>query len=154
MRKLILIAIIAAAWLLADPSLEFNARGWLEVGATPALAQTKQVKKRPHGLLRHRPVRRPIRGSSTPVPSNAPGLYPMQTYAPPIAPGTAPTALQAPPVPGYPQAPTTAILPRGYVGGGGTETYSDKVIRCTHQAAAGGLPGDQQTGYVSTCAGQ
>jgi hypothetical protein len=155
MRKIALIAAVTAAWLLANPAVQLSQPGWLEVGVTPALAaQAKQVKKGPHGPARRPVMRRRVRGSSTPVPSNAPGLYPMQTYAPPAQPNSAPMAVQAPPVPGYPQAPSIAILPRGYVGGGGAETYSDKVVRCTHQAGLGGLPSDQQPAYVTTCAGQ
>lgn len=151
MRKIIWITLIATAWLLADPALEFRVPGWLEVGAPPALAQA-QLKKRPHGLLRHRAARRPVRGSSTPVQSNQPGLYPMQTHAPPAAPETTATVRHAAPVPGYPQVPTTAILPRGSTGGAGAETYSDKVVRCTHQAGLGGLQSDQQSAYITSCA--
>jgi hypothetical protein len=149
MRKLIWITLIATAWLLADPALEFRVPGWLEVGAPPALAQA-QVKKRPSGL-RHRAMRR-VRGSSTPVQSNAPGLYPMQNYASPAAPNTTGSVVQAPPIAGYPQVPTTAILPRGSTGGAGAETYSDKVVRCTHQAGLGGLQSDQQSAYITNCA--
>ncbi len=149
MLRIIQIAIVAVAWLLASPTLQFAPSALLEVGVP--LAAARVVKHPPHGIVRHR-VRRPIRGSSTPVPSNALVLYPMQTYAPPTAPGTAPTAIQAPPVPGYPQVPTVAILPRGSTGGAGAETFSDKVVRCTHQAGLGGLQSDQQSAYVATCA--
>jgi hypothetical protein len=150
MRKLILIAAAAIAWLLASPTLQFAPSAWLEVGAPPAAARV--VKHPSHGVVRHRTARRPARGSSTPVLSNQPGLYPMQTYAPPSAINNVPTAFQAPPVPGYPQVPSVAILPRGATGGAGAETFSDKVVRCTHQAGLGGLPGDQQGAYVATCA--
>jgi hypothetical protein len=149
-RRPIRIAIVTAGWLLASPSLQFSVPEWIEVGAPPALA--KAVKHPRHGVVRHRPARRVVRGSSAPVFSNQPGLYPMQTYAPPAMPGTAATATQAPPVPGYPQVPTVAILPRGSTGGAGAETFSDKVVRCTHQGSLGGLPGDQQGAYVTTCA--
>ncbi len=152
MRRIIQIAVVATAWLLASPTVQFAPSAWLEVGVPPAVARV--VKHSPHGVVKHRIARRPVRGSSTPVLSNAPGLYPMQTYAPPTVPNTAPTAMQASPVPGYPQVPTVAILPRGSTGGAGAETYSDKVVRCTHQAGLGGLPSDQQGAYVSTCAGQ
>lgn len=152
MRRFIQIAILAAAWLLASPTLQFAPSVSLEVGAPPAAA--KAVKHPRHGVVRHRPARRVVRGSSTPVLSNQPGLYPMQTYAPPAMPGTTPTALQGPPVAGYPQVPTVPILPRGTTGGAGAETFSDKVVRCSHQAGLSGLSAGDQNTYVATCAGQ
>ncbi|MEA2952595.1 MAG: hypothetical protein QOJ96_2115 [Alphaproteobacteria bacterium] len=152
-RRLIRIGIVTGVWLVASPSVQwqFNAPSWVEVGPLPA--QARAVKQRPHRIVQQR-TRRTLRGSSTPVLSNQPGLYPMQTYAPPATPGTAPTVLQAPPVPGYSQVPTVAILPRGSTGGASAETFSDKVVRCNHQAGLGGLTGGDQSTYVSTCAGQ
>jgi hypothetical protein len=151
MRKLILIAVAAAAWLLASPTLQFAPSVWLEVGAPPAAAKAVKQKHPRQGLVRHR-SRPVIRASYSPVLSNQPGLYPMQTYAPPTMPGAAPTAFQAPAVAGYPQVPTVPILPRGSTGGAGAETFSDRVVRCTHQGSLGGLPGDQQGAYITSCA--
>ena len=100
MRRIIRIAIAAAAWLLASPTLQFTPSAWLEVGVPPAAARV--VKHAPQKAGRHGVVRRRARGSSMPVLSNQPGLYPMQTYAPPSATIAAPGAFQAPPVAGYP----------------------------------------------------
>jgi hypothetical protein len=156
MRRPIKIAIVTAGWLLASPSVHvpFGASSWLEVGPPLVLAAQQAAKHPSQRILRHKVVRRPIRGSSTSPGSNQPGLYPFNPVV--AVPNTAPmaTVTQAPPVPGYPGVPSMAILPRGDTGGAGLETYSDKVVRCTQQAAAGGLPGDQQSMYVTTCAGQ
>jgi hypothetical protein len=160
MRRPIKIAIVTAGWLLASPSvhLPLGASSWFEVGPPLVMAAKegakRVVKHPPHRILRRKAARRPIRTSSTPPGSNQPGLYPFNPVV--AVPNTAPlpTVTQAPPVPGYPGVPSMAILPRGDTGGAGLETYSDKVVRCTHQAAAGGLPGDQQGMYVTTCAGQ
>ena len=39
MRRLLIMALLTLAWLLASPSLQFPESIWLEVGATPATAQ-------------------------------------------------------------------------------------------------------------------
>jgi hypothetical protein len=155
MRRLIRIAVVTGGWLLASPSLQlqFNAAPWLEVGPSPTLAAT--AKHRPHHAVRHKVLRRVVvRGSSTPPGSNQPGLYPFNPVM--TVPDTTvrPTVTEAPPVPGYPQVPTVAILPRGSTGGTGAETFSDRAVRCSHQAGLGGLTGGEQKSYVSTCAAQ
>jgi hypothetical protein len=111
-------------------------------------------KHKPHRVIRHKVVYRSIRGSSTPPGSNQPGLYPFTPVMTVPDATVAPTVTQAPPVPGYPQVPSVSILPRGSTGGAGAETFSDKVVRCSHQAGLGGLTGGEQNSYVTTCAGQ
>jgi hypothetical protein len=104
------------------------------------------------GIIRHKAIRRTVRGSSTPPGSNQPGLYPYNpiTTVPDTA--VASSVTQAPPVPGYPQVPSVAILPRGSTGGAGPETFSDKAVRCSHQAGLGGINGD--AAYIGACVNQ
>jgi hypothetical protein len=98
-------------------------------------------------------VRKPARLGSAPViQSNAPGLYPMQPITPPQVPNVLGTVSAADPVPGYPQVPTVAVVPRGSTAGAGRETSQDRVARCTHQAALGGLPSGEQGAYIHSCA--
>ncbi len=122
MCKTVQIAIFTVVWLLANPTLHIPDSVWLEVGAPPAAAEA--VKERP----------RQSDGSVVQVPSR------METVA------------EAAPVPGYLQVPTVPVLPRGSTGGAGLETVNDRIVRCTHQAALGGLPADQQGGYIHACA--
>ena len=149
------------AWLLASPSLQRPDSGWLEVGASPAAAQgytgimvreqgatpAKAAKKK--SAKKSKPARV---GSSGIVTSNQPGLYPIQPITPPPPPTITGTVTRAPDVAGYPNVPTVPIVPRGATGGAGVETSQDRVTRCTHQGALGGLPAGQQGGYIHNCA--
>ena len=153
MRRIIRTAALTGAWLLASPSLplQFGVAPWLEVGPPPAVAAT--ARHAPRQAVRHKAIRRVVRGSSTPPGSNQPGLYPFRPLETvPDTPTAAPTVNMAPPVPGYPNVPSAAIIPRGSTGGAGAETFSDKVVRCNHQAGMGGLNGD--AGYIGACINQ
>ena len=48
--------------------------------------------------------------------------------------------------------PTLPVLPRGLVPGGGRETTSDRIVRCTHQGGLGGLKPGEMGRYVHNCA--
>src|SRR5581483_6552084 len=145
MRKIVRLGMCTLVWLVASPTLRLPDRGAVEVGATPASAETVEKTK---------PVKRkkPVRHGSPPVlQSTAPGLYPMQPITPPKTPEVTGTVTAAPPVPGYPKVPTVLIVPQGATGGAGVETSQDRAARCIHQGALGGLPPDQRGAYVHAC---
>jgi hypothetical protein len=157
MRRLLLTFLIALAWLLASPSLQWNDASWVEVGATPAMAEPAQDVKEPAKHSRKKSVKRtgkPARiGSSAVVRSNQPGFHPMRPITQPELPAVTTTTVIVPPIdPRYPNVPTVAIIPSGSTGGAGIETSQDRVIRCTHQGALGGLSGGQQGAYIHNCA--
>ena|SRR5258707_896539 len=142
MRRILLTLLTTWVWLLASPSLQWRDSSWVEVGATPAAAQSavepKVIKKKPV-----KKMRRPV-GSSGVVTSNQPGFYPMRTITQPQQPSVTGTVVMPAPDPRYPNVPTVpAFVP---------ETSQDRVARCTHQGALGGLPPGQQGAYVHNCA--
>jgi hypothetical protein len=164
MRRILLTALTALAWLIASPSLQWRDAGWVEVGATPATAQQhqgimaeeqgakpsqkKSVKKSKKKTHRPAPV-----GSSGVVTSNQPGKYPIEPItAPPVPSITTGTVIIPAQDPRYPNVPVVPIVPRGATGGAGVETSQDRVVRCTHQGALGGLSAGQQGSYVHNCA--
>jgi hypothetical protein len=63
-------------------------------------------------------------------------------------------AQPAPPtiVPGLKPVPNLAPLPRGFVPGGGTETFQDRATRCTHQMGVFGVPSTHSSVYMHSCA--
>lgn len=64
-------------------------------------------------------------------------------------------ALAKPPsiVPGVRRPiPNLAPVNRGYVPGGGTETFGDRVSRCAHQQALFRVPGSASSVYMHNCA--
>ena len=144
MKKSVQIAIWSVVWLLASPSLQFGDAERLEVGAPPAIAEpAKDVKKKAA-----KKTRKPTRLGSAPIiPSNAPGLYPMQPITPPQMPDVTGTVIIGAPVPGYPNVPTVIVAP-----GAGRESSQDRVARCAHQGALGGLPAREQGPYIHSCA--
>ena len=164
---MLLTALMSLAWLLASPTLQLPEFGWVEVGATPAAAQNYQgimvrepakdakdsrnLKKK--SVKKSKKTSKPARvGSSSVVRSNQPGMYRMQPIDPPQLRNVTGTVTAAPPVAGYPDVPTVPIVPRGSTAGAGVETSQDRVTRCTHQGALGGLsPGEQGT-YIHNCA--
>lgn len=156
MRRLLLTVLMTMAWLLASPSLQLRDAGWVEVGAVPAAAQDGRDVKRPAKATKKKSAKnasQPARiGSSGIVSSNQPGFHPMQPITPPQAPNVTGTVRAAPPVAGYPDVPTVPIVPRGSTAGTGIETSQDRVARCTHQGALGGLPAGQQGAYIHNCA--
>ena len=161
MRKMLLTLLASLAWLLASPSLPLRESGWVEVGAVPATAEeftgimvsepgaavSKSSKKKT--AKKHRSTRI---GSSGAVTSNQPGKYPMQPVTVPPQPNIISTVTDAPRDPRYPNVPTVPIVPRGSTAGAGIETSQDRVVRCTHQGALGGLSAGQQGAYVGNCA--
>lgn len=148
MKKIVLIAILSVAWLLASPSLNLVDSTWFEVGAPPAIAHDMKPAKK----VAKKPLRRVVRSSAPIVLSNAPGFHPMQPITAPGISIVTGTVTAAPAVPGYPGVPTVAILPRGSTAGAGLETSQDRIARCTHQAGLGGLPTSQYGSYIHACA--
>ena len=176
MHRMLLTALLTMAWLLASPSLQLREAGWVEVGAVPAVAQefrgimVQESAKASHPAKKtsakktsakktsakktsanQTTMRARVRSGGL-VTSNQPGFHPMQPITPPRAPNVTGTVRAAPSVAGYPGVPTVPIVPRGAAGGVGIETSQDRVARCTHQGALGGLPSTQQGAYVHNCA--
>jgi hypothetical protein len=161
MRKIPLTTLATLVWLIASPSIQWPDSGWVEVGATPAAAQeykgimtepavapSKSPKKKT--AKKHRPKRV---GSSGLVTSNQPGKYPIRPITPAPQPDvTTGTVIEVARDPRYPDVPTVPIIPRGSTAGAGIETSQDRVVRCTHQGALGGLPPGQQGAYIHNCA--
>jgi hypothetical protein len=146
MRRSLLTFLTSVVWLLASPSLQWQDSRWLEVGAPPAAAQSimvdEQPKKEP---VKKTPVKKTKRiGSSSPVVSNQPGFHPMRTITPPAAPAVTGTVRTPPRHPEYPNVPTVPAY--------GKETSQDRISRCTHQGALGGLPPGEQGTYIHKCA--
>ena len=139
MRRTLQIAILTVVWLLASPTLHAPDSAWLEVGAPPARADDGKPAKKVQ-----KPLKRAVR-SSAPVPASvAPGLYPMQPIVTPETPNVTGSVTAARPEAGYPQVPTVPVV--------GRETSQDRVSRCTHQGALGGLQANQQGAYIHSCA--
>jgi hypothetical protein len=163
---MLLTAVTTMAWLLASPSLQLRDAGWIEVGAAPAAAQqykgimvdeqpakdAKAAKKK--SAKKKKQAHRPARiGSSGIVRSNQPGFHPMQPITPPQTPDvTTSTVITPARDPRYPNVPTVPIVPRGSTAGAGVETSQDRVVRCTHQGALGGLSPGEQGAYIYNCA--
>lgn len=157
MRRLALTALMTLNWLLLSPSLQLPERGFLEVGAAPALAQDIMVSEKPVAKsISKKSIKKTSKrarvGSGGFVPSNQPGFHPMRPITPPQAPTITGTVITPPPVAGYPNVPRVPIVPRGSTGGAGVETSQDRVSRCAHQGALGGLPAGQQGAYIHNCA--
>lgn len=156
MRRILLTMLTSLAWLLASPSLQLPDPGWIEVGPLPAAAHDVKDVKEPAKVSKKKAAKkksRPARvGSSGIVPSNQPGMYPMRQISPPQSQIVTGTVTRAPEVRGYPDVPTVPIVPRGSTAAAGIETSQDRVVRCTHQGALGGLSGGQQGAYIHNCA--
>jgi hypothetical protein len=146
MRRSLLTLFTSLIWLISSPSLQLRDAAWVEVGATPASAQSimveqpEQPKKKPV-----KKARKPARvGSSSPVVSNQPGFHPMQRINPPQQPNVTGAVITPARDPRYPNVQTVpTIIP---------ETSQDRVARCTHQGALGGLPPGEQGTYIHNCA--
>ena len=162
MRRILLTTLTTMAWLLASPGLQLPDSGWLEVGAPPATAgefrgimveepaKAKKSSKKKAVKKKSPPARV---GSGGLVTSNQPGFHPMRPIEPPQAATTVTGTVVVPDRdPRYPDVPTVPIIPRGSTGGAGIETSQDRVARCTHQGALGGLPAGQQGAYIHNCA--
>jgi hypothetical protein len=151
MYRISLTALVSLAWLIASPSLQLRDAGWVEVGATPAAAQTAQdqpqIVKKKSGKKMRAPLRPARVGSSGVVTSNQPGFYPMQPITPGM-PNTTGTVTTPARDPRYPNVPTLPVIPQG----SGGETSQDRVVRCTQQGALGGLSAGQQGAYINNCA--
>jgi len=153
MRRIVLIAFATLAWLLASPSLQLRDSGWVEVGATAAMAQefkgimvpepgaTPRTSTKKKAIKKHRSKRI---GSSGLVTSNQPAKHPMQPITLPQQPDVTSTVTMPARDPRYPEVPTVPVI--------GPETSQDRVVRCTHQGALGGLPASQQGAYIHNCA--
>ncbi len=141
MRRTLQIAILTMVWLLASPTLHVPDSVWLEVGAPPAVAENAKPAK-----TVQKPLKRVTRGSAAVPASVAPGLYPMQPMVAPEPPNVTGSVAATQPVAGYPQVPTVPAA--------GRETSQDRVARCTHQGALGGLPANEQGAYIHACAFQ
>ena len=172
MRKFLLTALMAMAWLLASPRVQWPDSQWMEGGATPALAQEfkgimvdeeprrgskpnkesadKPNKKKQSTKKQAQPHKRV--GSSGIVTSNQPGKYPIQPITPAQQPDVRRTVIQPERDPRYPNVPTVPVIPGASATGSGVETSQDRVIRCTHQGGLGGLGPGQQGTYVHNCA--
>jgi hypothetical protein len=161
MRRILLTTLMTMAWLLASPSLQLRDSGWVEVGAVPAAAQEFRGIMVEEPAKASRPAKKksakkkakPARvGSGGLITSNQPGFHPMQPIQPPPAQVTTGTIIVPDRDPRYPNVPVVPIVPRGATGGAGIETSQDRVARCTHQGALGGLPAGQQGTYIHNCA--
>jgi hypothetical protein len=163
MYRISLTILTSLAWLIASPSLQSRDAGWVEVGATPAAAQTMQdppqiMQDLPQSTPQHakkkssKKTRGPVRatriGSSGVVTSNQPGFYPMQPVTPPEMPDVSGSVTMPARDPRFPNVPTLPIRRQG----AGAETSQDRVVRCTQQGALAGLSAGRQGGYVSSCA--
>jgi len=101
MRKFLLTATMTLAWLLASPRVQWPDSRWLEVGASPAVAQefkgimveeeprrgtkpnkesTEKPSKKKQSAKKQAAPKRV--GSSGVVTSNQPGKYPIQPITP------------------------------------------------------------------------
>jgi hypothetical protein len=139
MRKTLLTALMTLVWLLASPTLQLRDSGWVEVGAPPAAAQAGDE-------LEKKPARKASKriGSSGIVTSNQPGFHPIQPVTAPRTPDVTGTVSLPDRDPRYPNVPTVPVL--------GRETSQQRVARCAHQGALGGLSAGQQGAYVHNCA--
>jgi hypothetical protein len=143
MRSFITIAILAGAMVITSvphPILS---------GQMSPVAQAAQSKK---STVRAKKRLRPVRPYFRPV-STFPGVIPPRqemvmpnpnfppahsgTVRPSIAPARDPIVPGVGPVPQLP-----SVRP---------ETYSDRVVRCTHQATAFNVPGEQRAVYLHRC---
>ena len=172
---MLLTALMTLAWLFASPSLQLRDAGWVEVGAVPAAAQEFRGIMVEEPAKASRPAKKtsakmasaemasakktstqkttiPARVGSRIVTSNQPGFHPMQPITPPQAPNVTGTVRTAPSVAGFPNVPTVPVVPRGSTGRAGIETSQDRIARCSHQGALGGLPSGQQGAYIHNCA--
>ena len=132
MRKIVQITVLTVVWLLASPTVHVPDSVRLEVGAPPAIAN--EVK----------PAKKKVRSSASIPQSVAPGLYPMRSIIAPEPPQTTRSVAAVKSVPGYEQVP---MVPAG-----SAETVNDRIARCTHQGALGGLPPGEQGPYIHACA--
>lgn len=148
MRRSLLTFFMSLVWLIASPSLQLPGNGWVEVGALPAAAQSIMVedqkaspKKKP---VKKTAVKKRVGSSGGVVTSNQPGFHPMQPTVMPAQPKVTGSIVTPERDPRYPNVPTVpAVVP---------ETSQDRVSRCTHQGALGGLPAGQQGTYIHNCA--
>src|SRR4051812_16861579 len=131
MRKFLVTALMTTAWLLASPRVQWPDSQWMEVGATPALAQEfkgimvdeeprratkpnndsaeKPGKKKQSTKKQAQPHKRV--GSSGIVTSNQPGKYPIRPIAPAQQPDVRRTVIQPERDPRYPNVPTVPVIP-------------------------------------------
>jgi hypothetical protein len=147
MRRSLLTFLTSVVWLLASPSLQWQDSRWLEVGAPPAAAQSIMVDE-PQRQPKKKPVKKTTKkrvgSSGGVVTSNQPGFHPMQPVTRPVPPAVTGTVTLPARHPEYPNVPTVpAIRP---------ETSQDRIARCTHQGALGGLPPGEQGTYIHKCA--
>jgi hypothetical protein len=169
---------LALAWLFANPQLRLLSpeSGWLETGASHAVAKTRHTtRKVTRSKARKAGSRKSVRKTSTRnisrgtpaaadtfnimVPERGrrgssalvePIPLPKPTRFPRarvIPPAVNSAVTPALPVPGYESVPRVQPLPQ--VDG---ETFSDRVSRCVHQGGMGGLNSGQIGGYVGSCA--
>jgi hypothetical protein len=144
LAKILAIAAVAAALTLAtDVVLPEQA------GAVAQAAQAKQstVRKK---RLRPRAVRtyfRPVTTFPGVIPPRQELVMPNPNFPPynsgTVTPNVAPA--RDPIVPGVGPVPQLPPIAR-------PETFSDRVVRCTHQAGAFNVPADQRAVYQHRCA--
>lgn len=146
MRKTLLTALMTLLWLLASPSLQLRDSGWVEVGAPPAAAQdimTPEPEAKAKASKKSKKAKKRV-GSSGLVTSNQPGFHPMPSITPPQTPDVTGSVSMPERDPRYPNVPTVSAF--------GRETSQDRVSRCTHQGALGGLSAGQHGAYAHNCA--
>ena len=80
-----------------------------------------------------------------------------QKVEPPRAPPAIDTRIADPPppilLPGGQLVPNLAATPQG-AAPAGRESFSDRTIRCTHQAGVFSVPAEQRNAYVGACVNQ
>ena len=150
MRKTLLTTLMTLGWLLASPSVQLPSSSWIEVGAAPAAAEefrgimVEEPAAKPKATKKKSKKQKKRVGSPGLVTSNQPGFHPMQEITTPEQPRVTGTVRTPERDPRYPNVPTVPAF--------GQETSQDRVARCTHQGALGGLSGGQQGAYVHNCA--
>lgn len=146
MRKTLLTMLMTWVWLLASPSLQLRDSGWIEVGAPPAVAHDIMAPEPAAKPAKKKPVKKAKKraGSPSVVTSNQPRFHPLPAAGQPQTPNVTGTVSLPERDPRYPNVPTVPAF--------GPESSQDRVARCTHQGALGGLPAGQQGAYVHNCA--
>lgn len=143
MRKMLLTVLMTLVWLLASPTLQLRDSGWVEVGAPATMAQDTMVQEPVPASKPAKKTKKRV-GSSAPVTSNQPDFHQMPSIMAPETPDVTGGVSMPERDPRYPNVPTVSAF--------GRETSQDRVARCTHQGALGGLPAGQQGAYVHNCA--
>jgi hypothetical protein len=127
---------------LAAASLGLLLQAW------PAGARDREAFDDPYSIMTPEPWLAPKHNSPRGIPKRPKAAKPRHTPAPPVE-----VARPAPPVvlPNGQVVPSLPPAPRGFVPGGGAETFGDRAIRCSHQAGVYGITPGQQPTYMGAC---